>query len=104
MGIAGTVTTLAAMNLQMDTYDSSKINKPLLRISQVEKIVSDLKKKTLSQRKRIPGLKPERADVILAGALILLEAMQHFKFNETLVSGRGVRFGLILQELGMINA
>ena len=104
MGIAGTVTTLAAMHLQMNIYDSSKIDNSLLRISQTKKIVSDLKKKTLSQRRKFPGLKHERADVILAGALILLEVMQHFKFNETLVSDRGVRFGLILQELGMINA
>jgi len=103
VGIAGTITTLAAMHLQMDIYDSSKIDKSLLTISQVEKIVSDLKMKTLSQRKKIPGLKPERADVILAGALILLEVMQHFKFKQTLVSDRGVRFGLILQELGIIN-
>jgi len=104
MGIAGTITTLAAMHLQMDTYDSARIDNSLLTISQAEKIVSDLKKKTLSQRRKFLGLKPERADVILAGALILLEVMQHFKFNETLVSDRGVRFGLILQELGMINA
>ena len=104
MGIAGTITTLAAMHLQMDIYDSSKIDNSLLRISQAEKIVSDLKKKTLSQRRKFTGLKPERADVILAGALILLEVMQHFEFHETLVSDRGVRFGLILQELGMINA
>ncbi len=55
MGIAGTVTTLAAMHLQMDTYDSSKIDNSLLRISQAEKIVSDLKKKTLSQRRKFPG-------------------------------------------------
>jgi len=104
MGIAGTITTMAAMNLQMDTYDSAKVDNSLLTISQAEKIVSDLKKETLSQRKKFLGLKPERADVILAGALILLEVMQHFKFNETLVSDRGVRFGLILQELGIINA
>ncbi len=104
MGIAGTITTMAAMHLQMDTYDSAKVDNSLLTISQAEKIVSDLKKETLSQRRKFLGLKPERADVILAGALILLEVMQHFKFNETLVSDRGVRFGLILQELGMINA
>ncbi len=104
MGIAGTITTLAAMHLQMNTYDSAKVDNSLLTISQAEKIVSDLKKETLSQRRKFLGLKPERADVILAGALILLEVMQHFKFNATLVSDRGVRFGLILQELGMINA
>jgi len=104
MGIAGTITTMAAMHLQMDTYDSAKVDNSLLTISQAEKIVSDLKKETLSQRRKFLGLKPERADVILAGALILLEVMQHFKFNETLVSDRGVRFGLILQELGIINA
>ena len=45
MGIAGTITTLAALHLQMDTYDSSKIDNSLLRISQTKKIVSDLKKK-----------------------------------------------------------
>ncbi len=104
MGIAGTITTMAAMHLQMNTYDSAKVDNSLLTISQAEKIVSDLKKETLSQRRKFLGLKPERADVILAGALILLEVMQHFKFNATIVSDRGVRFGLILQELGMINA
>ncbi len=103
VGIAGTITTLAAMHLQMDIYDSLKIDNSLLTISKVKEIVSILKKKTLSERKKMPGLKPERADVILAGALILVEVMQHFKFKETLVSDRGVRFGLILQELGMIN-
>lgn len=104
VGIAGTVTTLATMHLQMDIYDSAQVDNSLLTISHVEKIVHDLKKKTLSERNKIPGLKPERADVILAGAVILLEVMHHFKFKETLVSDRGVRFGLILQELGMINA
>ena len=103
VGIAGTITTLAAIDLQMDSYDSLKIENSFLTISKVEKIISVLKKKTLSQRKKMPGLKPERADVILAGALILVEVMQYFRFKEILVSDRGVRFGLILQKLGMIN-
>lgn len=103
VGIAGTITTLAAMQLQMDIYDSLTIDNSPITISKVEKIISVLKKKTLSQRKKMPGLKPKRADVILAGALILVEVMQHLKFTEILVSDRGVRFGLILQELGMIN-
>ncbi len=104
LGIAGTITTLAAMHQQMEIYDSSKIENYLLTFSQVEEIVSDLKMKTFSERKQIPGLRPERADVILAGGLILLEVMQHFKSKETLVSDRGVRFGLILQALGALNA
>ena len=57
----------------------------------------DLRRLPLEQRKRIDGLDPTRADVILAGALILAEAMRALKREQMEVCGRGLRWGLIYE-------
>lgn len=102
LGVAGTITTLAAMQLQLQVYTPSRIENFELSFEQIEDMVNDLKVRTLFQKKKIPGLKPERADVILAGSLILLESMRNFSFTKTIVSERGLRFGLILKALGKV--
>jgi len=96
IGVAGTITTLAAMRLQMRDYDSGRIDGLELRRTDIENMIEMLKSKTLAERQVIPGLKPKRADVILAGALILFEAMNHFRFEKMRVSDRGLRYGLLL--------
>ncbi len=97
VGVAGTVTTVAAMSLGLEIYDGAKVDSCVLAQNLVNEILSDLKSKTIEERKRIAGLKPERADVILAGVAILAELMQFFDFDQVLVSDRGLRFGLLLE-------
>jgi len=99
VGVAGTVTTLAAMHLNMTHYSAEIIDHATLSLNDVERLIGELQSKTLAERKKIPGLHPKRADVILAGAAILAESMRHLGKTELLVSHRGLRYGVILDYL-----
>lgn len=99
IGVAGTVTTLAAMQKKMKNYRPELVDGTELSLADISEIVKNLQVTTLAERKRLPGLQPERADVILAGALILQEAMRRFGQIRVLVSDRGLRFGLVVDYL-----
>lgn len=103
IGVAGTVTTLAAMHMELEPYDSERVDGSILTYEQLTKIINTLKIKSLKERKMLPGLKPERADVILAGAVILLETMRQFNFQKIIVSDRGLRFGMIVHYLQLLR-
>lgn len=91
---AGTATTLGAIKKQMKTYKHAEIHGMKISLNEVEKIIAELRAKTIFDRKKIPGLEPGRADVILAGATLLKKIAEHFNFQEITVSDRGVRWGL----------
>jgi exopolyphosphatase/guanosine-5'-triphosphate,3'-diphosphate pyrophosphatase len=96
VGAAGTVTTLAAMHLQLHEYDAERVDRCTLSFQQVAEIIDVLRRKSLAEKKQLPGLNPARADVILAGAMILWQAMRAFGYAEVAVSDRGLRFGVLL--------
>ncbi|MCG8604523.1 Ppx/GppA family phosphatase [bacterium] len=100
VGVAGTITTLAAMDLAMESYDADKIENYVLTRSVVADSLQCLIKSDLTDRTAMPGLRPERADVILAGATILAEILDYFEFQKLTVSDRGLRFGLLLESAG----
>ena len=102
IGVAGTVTTLAQIDMKIPGYDRSKIENWKLTINNLQKITSLLKEKTIEERKRIKGIEPERADVILAGAIILEEIMEYLGFNEVLISTRGLRYGAMMEMITLI--
>jgi exopolyphosphatase/guanosine-5'-triphosphate,3'-diphosphate pyrophosphatase len=97
IGVAGTITTLAAMEQQMGKYEPAKINGYTITKNSLQKLLGKLRPTTLVQRKSLKGLQPERADVIFAGAIILSEAMRYFNLNELTVSNHGLRYGLVLR-------
>ena len=99
LGVAGTVTTLSAIHMELELYSSELVDGSIMTFNQIAQIIHRLKIKPLEERKMIRGLKPERADVILAGAVILWEIMRQFHFDKLLVSDRGLRFGLISRYL-----
>lgn len=86
VGIGGTVTTLGAMKLKMETYDRDKIHNYPVSIKDIIEINKDLKSKTLDERKKILGLQPKRADIIYAGGLILQCIMEGTNLNSITVS------------------
>jgi exopolyphosphatase/guanosine-5'-triphosphate,3'-diphosphate pyrophosphatase len=57
--------------------------------------------KTIDERRKIPGLPPARADVILAGGAILYIAMEELECPSALVSCHGVRYGLLYKKLNL---
>ncbi len=102
VGVAGTVTTLAAMALELDDYDPSRVHGHVLEIDVVHALGVRLARLPLAERRNVTGLDPRRADVIVAGALIV-EAVMTFSGSETLiVSDRGVRWGLAEELAGAL--
>ena len=94
VGVAGTVTTLAAVALELDDYDPARVHGFMLARTDVARLARTLAGLTLEQRRALRGLEPKRADVIVVGALIV-ERVMHFAAREELVvSDRGVRWGL----------
>ena len=95
---AGTATTLAAIHLGLEPYRPEEAHGKILAVTELRAIIDELKSKTVEQRKQIKGLIPERADVILAGAELLHEAMGQLGYTEVTVSDRGVKWGLFYEE------
>lgn len=94
VGIAGTMTTIAAVALKMATYDGSRVHGLTLPIAEVERVVDDLARLPLDERREVPGLEPKRADVIIAGGLVGLAYLEHVGADQVTISDRGVRWGL----------
>lgn len=97
IGIAGTVTTLAAMSLQLAEYDHNEVHGYHLFHRDVSHIINRLEELSIEERKKLPGLEAKRADVILPGALILDEAMKQFRLTEVIASHKGIRWGLAME-------
>ncbi|HEY7149959.1 MAG TPA: Ppx/GppA phosphatase family protein [Gaiellaceae bacterium] len=96
IGVAGTVTSLAALDLGLVEYDSDKVDGHRLRESAVEAQLERLAALPLAERREVPGLEPERAPVIVAGAAILLETMRYLGLDEIEVSERDILDGAAL--------
>jgi exopolyphosphatase/guanosine-5'-triphosphate,3'-diphosphate pyrophosphatase len=96
VGVAGTVVTLAQVQLGLPNYDASVIDGTELTRGDIHRLVEELKWRSVDERKTLPGMEPGRADVVLAGALILWRAMETLSFPRLRVSTRGLRYGVIL--------
>ena len=98
IGTAGTITTLASVHLGLERYDTDRVNRLDLDSSTVALLHDLFRALSLEQRQGIPGLDPARADVILAGTVILMELMR-LTLDRLTVCDRGVRWGLLRQGL-----
>jgi exopolyphosphatase/guanosine-5'-triphosphate,3'-diphosphate pyrophosphatase len=94
VGIAGTMTTLAAVSLGLAEYDGARVHGLTLPVSEIERVVAMLARCPLAERARLPGLEPKRADVIIAGGLVALAYVAQVGASEVTISDRGVRWGL----------
>lgn len=95
IGVAGTVTTLAAWHLGLTKFDSEKVSQCVLSRGDVHRMVEELKWRTTAERQTLAGVDAGRADVLLAGALILWRSMELLDFSEVRVSARGLRYGVL---------
>jgi exopolyphosphatase/guanosine-5'-triphosphate,3'-diphosphate pyrophosphatase len=95
VGVAGTVTSLAAMAEALVSYDSGRVHGYRLSQKALDEQIARLCVGTQAARERIVGLDPRRADVILAGALILQRIAAAAGAAEVQVSDRGIRWGLM---------
>jgi exopolyphosphatase / guanosine-5'-triphosphate,3'-diphosphate pyrophosphatase len=103
VGIAGTFTTLSAVEKKMLRYAHAEVHGSRLTLSEIRRQVALFQSKTIEERKAIPGLEPRRADVMLAGAVLIERIMTAFHSERVIVSDQGVRYGLLHECLKQRN-
>jgi exopolyphosphatase/guanosine-5'-triphosphate,3'-diphosphate pyrophosphatase len=104
VGIAGTFTTLSAVERKLLRYAHAEIHGSRLTLSEVRRQVALFQGKTIEERKAIPGMEPKRADVMLAGATLIERIMTAFHSERVIVSDQGVRYGLLHERLKQRNS
>jgi exopolyphosphatase/guanosine-5'-triphosphate,3'-diphosphate pyrophosphatase len=99
VGLAGTVTTIAAVEIGLATYDRDRIHHFVLTRQAVEDVFRTLATEKRADRLFNPGLEAARADVIVAGCIILVAVMRRFGFAQCLVSEADILDGLAMSLL-----
>ncbi|MFD0819366.1 exopolyphosphatase, partial [Micromonospora zhanjiangensis] len=98
-GLAGSVTTVAAIALGLGGYDPERIHHARISYDEVAKVTADLLARTSAQRLEIPVMHPGRADVIGAGALVLQTIMRRAGKDAVIASEHdildGIAYGLL---------
>lgn len=98
IGIGGTITTLCAINKQLEQYDPDEVHMSSLDMNDLDEMIHQFKATTLSERKKIIGLSPKRADIILAGTLILKTILDELSVDEIYVSDYDNLEGIIVKD------
>jgi exopolyphosphatase / guanosine-5'-triphosphate,3'-diphosphate pyrophosphatase len=97
LGVAGTITTLAALDLGLDEPDGLGTHGHRLTLEAVRAQRERLAALPLDERRRLPGLHPERAPVIVAGAILVEQVLRHFALEALEVSERDILHGAALE-------
>jgi len=95
VGLAGTVTTVAAVELGLPAHDRERIHHFKLSRDAAEDVFRALATEPRAQRAHNPGLEPGRVDVIVAGTAIVVAVMRYFGFDECLVSEADILDGMV---------
>jgi len=96
VAVAGTATSCAAIDLALEPYDSTKVEGHVLSLARLRQIRDELASVPLDARKRIPGLHPDRAPVIVAGAIILERVLEAYRLEFFEASERDILWGVAL--------
>jgi exopolyphosphatase/guanosine-5'-triphosphate,3'-diphosphate pyrophosphatase len=99
VGLAGTVTTVAAVEMGLAEYDRDRIHHFVLTRAAAEDVFRTLATETREQRLGNPGLEPARADVIVGGCCVLVAIMRFFEFGACLVSEADILDGIVQSQL-----
>ena len=99
VGLAGSVTTVAAVELGLTSYDRDRIHHFRLTRTAAEDVFRTLATEARDDRRANPGLEEARVDVIVGGALILVAVMRYFDFDDCLVSEHDILDGLVAELL-----
>ena len=97
IGSGGTFTNLAAMVLARQATPAKSVHETRVARADVEHLLLNIQSMTLAERMGIPGLNPDRADIIVAGLAVLAEVMARMDAQELVVSNYGIREGLLLE-------
>jgi exopolyphosphatase / guanosine-5'-triphosphate,3'-diphosphate pyrophosphatase len=104
VGVAGSVTTLTGIALNLAAYDPARTHHARLTYAEVHRVTTELLGQSHDERARIPSLHPGRVDVIGAGALILDRVMDRFGFTEMVTSEHDILDGIAWSIAGRAGA
>ncbi len=97
IGVAATIKTYAALDMRLPAYDRELVNGWVLPLTAVEEQLEHLAGLTLAERREVPALEPERAEVIVAGGIIVREVLAHFRLPALEASERDILDGVALE-------
>ena len=101
VGVAGSIVTIAAVEIGLQEFDSSALHGARMTRENVEEVFRTLATETLADRKFNPGLPADRADVIVGGCCVLVGVMRKLRIPEIMVSVNNLLDGLVRDELGL---
>jgi len=100
VAMGGAATNLAAVEHELATYDPDVVQGTVLGLAEIDRQIELYRTQTAAERRRIVGLQPKRAEVILAGACIVHTVIAKLGRQSATVSDRGLRHGLLLERFG----
>jgi exopolyphosphatase/guanosine-5'-triphosphate,3'-diphosphate pyrophosphatase len=103
VGMGGAITNITAVSLSLDPYDPDVVQGATVELTEVERQIELYSSMRQDERRFVVGLQPNRAPVILAGALIVATVMGKLGADRLVVSDRGLRHGLIRERFGLFS-
>ena len=100
VGMGGAITNMTAVMLGLARYDPDAVQGAVLNRGEVDRQIELLRTRDVDARRKIVGLQPKRADVILAGACVVRTVMDKLGKDALTVSDRGLRHGVLLERFG----
>jgi exopolyphosphatase/guanosine-5'-triphosphate,3'-diphosphate pyrophosphatase len=100
VGMGGAVTNMAAVKHGLTEYDPDVVQGTVLDTAELERQITMYRERDADGRRQIPGLQPKRAEVILAGALVVRTVMRKLDQSSLTVSDRGLRHGVLAERFG----
>ncbi len=100
VGVAGTITTLAAMILGLKVFDKSRIHGYPVSLSALDGWIEKLEDMTIAERRTIPGMEPGREDLLLQGMVLMREIVAAYGSAQFVVSTYGARYGVVYEAVG----
>jgi exopolyphosphatase/guanosine-5'-triphosphate,3'-diphosphate pyrophosphatase len=101
IAVAGTPTSLAAVEMELEPYDPTRVHGHVLALPSIQRMLSRLASLPLAERVQVPGLHPDRAPTIVAGIVILVETMRAFGLTEITVSEHDILYGTALAAIAV---
>ena len=103
VALGGAVTNMAAVKHELAVYDANVVQGTVLDLEEIDRQVELYRTRTADERRKIVGLQPKRAEVILAGACIVRTGVAKLGKESAIVSDRGLRHGVLLERFGDAN-
>jgi exopolyphosphatase/guanosine-5'-triphosphate,3'-diphosphate pyrophosphatase len=103
IAVAGTPTSLASVEIGLEPYDPKQVHGHTLSLTSIQRLLSQLASAPLSKRAEIVGMHPDRAPNIVAGVVILVEAMRAFGLKQVKVSEHDILYGTAIGAVSALD-